>query len=336
MRRRLLDWLACPTCRSTQLELTVFKATRSQPWSTAPDADPEEVAEGALTCTGCGVVYPVRGGVPRLLPDPEAAGLGSGHRWTRFGGAEPEFEANFADMTSPARPNDFLGQLVLDAGCGFGRHTFYAARYGAEVVALDAADDAVAACAENCRGLASVHVVQGDVYRPPLRQEVFDRVLAFGLLHHLARPHEAFHQLRDLVRSGGVLQVWVVGPRQGALAVVSGALRGAANAMSDEGLHALSIQLARVLRVVSHTPFRFLHGVPVVHTVVSHLPAHDHHRWPFDVVVADVYDRLRVPYTCSFTGEELERWFVDAGFADLTVTRRVRNTESFRGMGTRR
>ena len=35
------------------------------------------------------------------------------------------------------------GDLVLDLGCGFGRHAFEAARRGAAVVALDAGADEV-------------------------------------------------------------------------------------------------------------------------------------------------------------------------------------------------
>ncbi|MFZ9888859.1 MAG: methyltransferase domain-containing protein, partial [Myxococcota bacterium] len=33
---------------------------------------------------------------------------------------------------------------MLDAGCGFGRHAFYAARWGAEVLAIDSSAEAVA------------------------------------------------------------------------------------------------------------------------------------------------------------------------------------------------
>jgi hypothetical protein len=94
--------------------------------------------------------------------------------------------------------------------------------------------------------------------------------------------------------------------------------------------------LAAVLRVVSHTPHRALRHVPIAGTVVTHLPVHDHSRWPFDVVVADIYDRLRVPLTATFTGEEVEKWYAEAGYADIEVTRRVRNTEGFVGRGAKR
>ena len=52
--------------------------------------------------------------------------------------------------------------------------------------------------------------------------------------------------------------------------------------------------------------------------------------------MADVYDRLRIPVKHWFTKEELEAWYADNGFADVHVTRRVRNNETFRALGTRR
>ena len=106
--------------------------------------------------------------------------------------------------------------------------------------------------------------------------------------------------------------------------------------MSNEQLHAFSKGIARGLRVFSHTPYRVLQHTPILKSVVNHLPGHDHHKWPFDVVVADIYDRLRVPVVSYITGETLERWFVDEGYSDIRVKRRVRNSESFRGTGTRR
>ena len=106
--------------------------------------------------------------------------------------------------------------------------------------------------------------------------------------------------------------------------------------MSHEELLTLSRTIARSLRLFSHTPYRFLRHIPVVNTVVSHLPVHDHHKWPFEIVVADIYDRLRIPVRQWFTKEELERWYGDEGYIDFTVERIVRNNETFRAFGTKR
>ncbi|MDD1676466.1 MAG: methytransferase partner Trm112 [Methanomicrobiales archaeon] len=55
MRRKLLDVLCCPVCKSG-LVLAVVRE------------DETEIHEGKLTCTKCCVDYPIREGIPDLLP----------------------------------------------------------------------------------------------------------------------------------------------------------------------------------------------------------------------------------------------------------------------------
>jgi SAM-dependent methyltransferase len=349
MKYRLLEWLACPQCRSEDLLLETVASehgkTHHASWESSErdlpglnhaERDLVDIQEGSLHCKDCGVIYPIREGVPRMLPADIQSGPSTAHRWTQFDGEAPEYEQNFQDMVAPLEAADALGQLILDAGCGFGRHAYFAARYGAEVVALDSSAEAVAATQANCGHLQRVHVVQGDLHHPPFRQDLFDTVFCFGVLHHLSDAHKAFGRLKPWVRPNGRLQVWVYGPRQGTIAHISKWLHSTANTMGDEQLLGFSKGIASCLRVFSHTPFRFLQHTPILKSIVTHLPAHDHHKWPFEVVVADVYDRLRVPVTTYITGETLERWFGDEGFADIQVVRRVRNSESFRGTGIRR
>ena len=78
MRKRLLKWLVCPTCRDT-LELFVSKHATSPInevdydllRAIAPIADRHEVdidiITGALACRACRVYYPIYNGVPRML-----------------------------------------------------------------------------------------------------------------------------------------------------------------------------------------------------------------------------------------------------------------------------
>lgn len=62
MQEKLLSILACPRCRSG---LTVGSRR-------AEGETPDQIAEGALDCTGCGSRYPVVRGIPRLLPPKHA------------------------------------------------------------------------------------------------------------------------------------------------------------------------------------------------------------------------------------------------------------------------
>lgn len=296
----------------------------------------QEVIQGALHCVACGEVYPIREGIPRMLPAGSPAGPDSAHRVTEIDSHEPAWEENFRDLAEPLQPGDFLGKLTLDAGCGFGRHTVHAARYGAEVVALDSSVDAVESCARNTRTMTRVHVIQGDLHQPPLREGLFDIVYCFGVLHHLEHPRAAFTTLGALTRPGGYLALWVYGARQGLTRHASNALRGMTTNLEAPELQRFSRWLARGLRLFSHTPYKLLGQVPVAGNIVSHLPVHDHAQWPFEVVVADIFDRLSIPVRHWFTGEELETWLMEEGYANIRVTRRVRNNETFRALGQRR
>jgi len=296
----------------------------------------QEVMEGALHCGGCGHVFPIRGGVPRMMLPGSVQGPSSRHSETEVDVGRPEWEDNFQDLSAPLGPPDFLGQRVLDAGCGFGRHTFFAARYGAEVVGMDSSSDSVEAAFRNTGHMSRAHIVQADIYSPPFRDGAFDLTYSFGVLHHLEDPKSAFRTLGATVRPGGRISLWVYGPRQGMTLLANNILRGATTDMNHDQLESLCAGIARGLRVFSHTPYKLLQHIPVARDVVSHLPVHDHHQWTFDVVVADVYDRLRNPVHHWFTGEELEQMLTDDGYADVLVTRRVRNNETFRATGIRR
>jgi len=114
------------------------------------------------------------------------------------------------------------GDLVLDLGCGFGRHAFEAARRGASVVALDAGPEEVAqvrgtfAAMIEMGEIAQDHpatAVQGDALRLPFPDGTFDRVIASEVLEHIPDDSAAMRELARVLRPGGSMAVTV--PRCG-------------------------------------------------------------------------------------------------------------------------
>lgn len=110
------------------------------------------------------------------------------------------------------------GDLVLDLGCGTGRHAFEALRRGARVVALDLgredlaqARDWMAAMAEDGQapGPASGLAVQGDALRLPFADGVFDRVVVSEVLEHIPDDRGAIAEIRRVLRPGGTLAATV-------------------------------------------------------------------------------------------------------------------------------
>ena len=200
MKRRLLDWLICPACRGA------LALTRAVPHA-------GDVVEGELRCGSCGVTYPIARGVPRLLPpalavEAIATAERFGYEWTRFAEIRPEYESQMLGWTAPIGPEAFVGRRVLDAGCGKGRHLRLAAAFGArDVIGVDLGP-AVDAAARNTADLDNVHVIQGDLTRPPLAPESMDMIYSIGVLHHLSQPEAGFRALAPLLRPGGRFVAW--------------------------------------------------------------------------------------------------------------------------------
>ena len=198
--------MACPECRSPDLTLET-RRTEQRPVTrghfTPDEGEPPgvnlanreetEILEGAIHCSACASSWPIVDGIPRMLGAEDAEGPRTAHRWTTFDSAVSEWEENFLDLASPLQPGDFLGKVVLDAGCGYGRHAYFAARYGAEVIALDSSGDAVAATATNTRDLGRVHVMarqspepteQGAIVGTAARGSIHQRLGSDARLKH--------------------------------------------------------------------------------------------------------------------------------------------------------
>lgn len=110
------------------------------------------------------------------------------------------------------------GDLVLDAGAGFGRHAFETARQGARVVALDYALDEVIGTRNTFAAMVEageitadryVAVLRGDATHLPFADGVFDRVVTSEVLEHIQDDVAAISELVRVLKPGGVLAATV-------------------------------------------------------------------------------------------------------------------------------
>ncbi len=104
------------------------------------------------------------------------------------------------------------GDRVLDVGAGFGRHVFECARRGADVVALDYAEDEVvqtratlgAMVDEGEIELARVKgVLRADATALPFADDAFDIVITSEVLEHIQDDTAAIGEMVRVLRTGG-------------------------------------------------------------------------------------------------------------------------------------
>jgi SAM-dependent methyltransferase len=110
------------------------------------------------------------------------------------------------------------GELVLDLGCGAGRHAFEAHRRGALVVAVDldagelsGAKEILDAMTDEGEAPAGAlgGAVRANALRLPFPDGAFDRVIVSEVLEHIPDDAGAVAELTRVLRPGGTMAVTV-------------------------------------------------------------------------------------------------------------------------------
>jgi SAM-dependent methyltransferase len=223
----------------------------------------------------------------------------------------------------PRRPEFFGGKLVLDAGCGTGRHAYYAAKFGARVVAVDLSD-AIDVARENTREFRRVCTVQADLYSLPFPLESFDFIYSIGVLHHLPDPEGAFRNLLRYLRPGGEIQIYLYWwperqPVKAALLSAVTAVRRITTRLSHPLLYWLSYPLAAVAYGGFVVPYRLLRAVPGAGAWAERLPMKQYAQYPFAVCVNDQFDRFSAPIENRYTRAQVRGWLERAGLEEINV-----------------
>ncbi|MDG2300657.1 MAG: class I SAM-dependent methyltransferase [Acidimicrobiales bacterium] len=171
------------------------------------------------------------------------------------------------------------GDMVLDLGCGFGRHAFEVLRRGGQVVACDMALPELhevratyAAMAEvgDLKETAPAFTSVGDATRLPFQDKTFDRIIASEVLEHIFDDEEALRELFRVLKPQGILAItvpsyfpekicWMLSDQYHAPAEVGGHVRiykrrQLESKISDTGLVPIEFHRAHAL----HSPYWWL------------------------------------------------------------------------------
>ena len=227
-----------------------------------------------------------------------------GFEWTQYarhGWDDPKYniasEEEVFRYKSLIEPSEFAGRLVLDAGCGNGRYTYWASRYGGRVIGVDLTQ-AVDAAFQNTRDVESVGIVQADLFRLPFRAEAFDVAFSIGVLMHTGDAHGAFVSISRHLRKGGSFTAHVYGSGNAIYEWMDRTLRERTTRLSIPELRALTDRLYRIARWTDRV------GLRSVVTCFVRLDDHPH----------CIFDWYAAPVASHHTYAEVEQWYDRAGF----------------------
>lgn len=132
-----------------------------------------------------------------------------GYEWDKYSYLDPNYELQIKNWIHPFSPQEFLNKDVLDAGCGMGRNSYWALKWGAKsLLAFDCDERSIKAAKNNLKDFSNAQVEFRDINKIDW-QDKFDLAFSIGVIHHLNNPILAIANLYRSIRINGKLIIWV-------------------------------------------------------------------------------------------------------------------------------
>lgn len=281
-------------------------------------------ANNQLECSSCRRRVPVAEEIPRFVREPDDAlarrtQASFGYEWSHFDDWTASGSTNFRDYFCGLDLSSLADAVVLDAGCGMGRHARQLAAHVRHIVAIDFSR-AVDRAARNVSDQPNVSCIQADLTRLPLREGVFDFVYSMGVVHHLSNTEEVVQSLARKLRPGGRLRVYLYWKRtgvSGALLRVVTAARHVTTRLPFPMLRALCWALSVGLYGTVIVPYRAL--LAMGFTAPKGWPLYVYTKYPFQVLYNDQFDRFSAPLEKRYSAEEAATLLRNAGLSHVRV-----------------
>lgn len=324
MKKKLLDLLACPTCGGDILLAHV------------ETYEGAEIIEAVLNCRKCEREYKVTRGVPyfadveKIEEDKAETAKNFGWSWNKFNHDNEKYAEQFLGWLQPVKREFFKDKVILEGGCGKGRHTSLAHEWGArEIIGIDLSS-AVDAAYEATKHLPNAHIVQADIYNLPFKKNVFDYAFSIGVLHHTPDPKKAFKSLASNVKKGGHVSAWIYGAENNEWIVnfVNPVREGLTSKMKHQTLYQLSKVPTLGVFLASKLLYKPLNKTakPVAEKLfyndyLTHIGTFG---WREQHSI--VFDHLVAPTAFYIPRAEFEKWWDEINASDVRITWHNRNS----------
>lgn len=310
---KTFNYLVCPSCRAM-----LIHEMESMPYH--------------LKCAACNVAYPIINEIPRVFSNTtdisRVTAERFGDEWHLFSTIDDTIShEQFLDWINPLTPEFFKDKKVLDAGCGNGRLTRWASRFGArEVVGIDFGKS-VEVAHYNTRETHNTTIIQADIRHLPFNEE-FDYAYSIGVLHHLPDPHEGFINLLRAVKTGGAITLWVYGYEGNALVrKYIEPVRRVTSRLPTFILRPFAYMMTIFAYIFVKYVYQLIHYFAP--TLYSRLPMHAYIRTWFPYTYRElysvIYDQLVTPITHYISRDTLETWGRESQVKNFSISSRAGN-----------
>jgi ubiquinone/menaquinone biosynthesis C-methylase UbiE len=256
----------------------------------------------------------------------ETVAAGFGHEWSTFqqderhlsaSEREAMFQSYFRIFPWERLPDNPVG---LDVGCGSGRWSVMVAPRVGHLHLLDASPDALAVARNNLSQAPNTTFHLASVGNIPLQDDSLDFAFSLGVLHHVPDTLSAIKQVAMKLKRGAPFLVYLyyafdnrpwwfkaVWKLSNLFRILICKLPASLKLVVSQIIAALIYwPLARAAALVERA------GLP---TELIPLEAYRHRS--FYVMRTDAYDRFCTSLEKRFTRGQIERMFLDAGFAHI-------------------
>ncbi len=211
MKKRLIDFLVCPSCNGDLL----LKTKKSHK---------NEILEGTIYCKKCKHNFLITSGVPRFVSDTTKGfvktELAFSEKWKKHHKNHQakdwvKFQTNWLlrrfGWKTISNLKNFLkdAYTILDAGTGVGNSANLLSKNSfAEVFAIDASESVDFAYKKYGKQ-NNLHFLQADIRDLPFKKKFFDYIYSDQVLHHTKNTDSSFAYLTKFLTTTGKISIYV-------------------------------------------------------------------------------------------------------------------------------
>jgi SAM-dependent methyltransferase len=225
------------------------------------------------------------------------------NEYARFGWDDAVYNQQYEESVFRRKsllvPQEVAGKLVLDAGCGNGRYTYWAERYGGRVIGIDLGDG-VESAGQNTAELSDIQIVQADIFNLPFVDRTFDVIFSIGVLMHTGDARKATACLHQKLKPGGSLTIHLYGRGNWCYEFIDRILRKKTTKMSIPALQNFAAKAFQLRQRLDQ-----LRLTSLINRFVR-IDSHSH----------SIFDWYAAPIATHHTYHEAKQWFEQLG---LTV-----------------